>query len=315
MFTVYKITNNKNNKCYIGSSTRVLKRWQNHKSISQNPNHKSYNYPLYAAFRKYGINNFTFEIIKDDFDSISEMEEYEAAMIKYYNSIAPNGYNQTLFTNSNHIASENAQKHIQKISCKCAKVDANENILEKYSSYHEAARLNGKDGDDNASRVRAVCKGDLGSCFEGLYFRDLNENEEVVHQKIKRHKGKKAIIGININNPTEEIYFNSISEAAATLNTERKSISSCIQGSQRYSFVKGYIFRELDLYGNIVLNDIDIEERILEYEKRNPVINGERHSITEWCNIYNIKTNTVNARLRRGWDPVEAITTPVQGGE
>ena len=31
MFSVYKITNKINNKCYIGSSIRVEKRWKEHK--------------------------------------------------------------------------------------------------------------------------------------------------------------------------------------------------------------------------------------------------------------------------------------------
>ena len=38
-----------------------------------------------------------------------------------------------------------------------------------------------------------------------------------------------------------------------------------------------------------VKNNIDIDERISEYNKRNPIINGIRHDIPTWCNIYNIK--------------------------
>ena len=36
MFTVYKITNCINNKCYIGSSVRVKKRWKEHINCSKN---------------------------------------------------------------------------------------------------------------------------------------------------------------------------------------------------------------------------------------------------------------------------------------
>lgn len=169
------------------------------------------------------------------------MEEYEHKMIVFYNSLKPNGYNQTLATHSNNILSENCKKHIEKISCQCAKVDFNENIIEIYSSYHEAARKNGKDGDNEATQVRSVCKGIISSCFNGLYFRDLDKNKQVISKPIKYPHGRKAIIGININNPEEEIYFNSISEAAKILNTDRCSLSKCIQGIDRYSHVKGYI--------------------------------------------------------------------------
>ena len=95
MFVVYKITNLIENKCYIGSSVRVEKRWQQHINTSNNPNSSQYNYPLYEAFRQFGIKNFIFEIIADDFETIWEMEEYEQQMIDFYNSVKPNGYNQT----------------------------------------------------------------------------------------------------------------------------------------------------------------------------------------------------------------------------
>jgi hypothetical protein len=38
--------------------------------------HQSYNFPLQRAFRKYGINNFSFEIIEDNIslEDISEKE-------------------------------------------------------------------------------------------------------------------------------------------------------------------------------------------------------------------------------------------------
>lgn len=310
MFVVYKITNLKNNKCYIGSSIRVEKRWQQHKNASQNKNHLHYNYPLYQAFREDGIENFKFEILIDDFDSIWDMEEYEQQMIDKYDCLDPKGYNQTRATHSNNIMSENCQKHIQKISCKCAKVDINENIIEIYNSYHDAARKNGRDGDNEATKVRLVCKGDRASCFNGLYFRDLDENEKVISKPVKHSYGKKAIIGININNPEEEIYFDSISEAATKMGTDRSSLSKCIQGIDRYSNVKGYIWREIDIYGNIIEVEKTIEDRLNEYNETNPLINGERHNIKEWCSIFDLSTNSYYKRRKKGMDVVTALTTP-----
>ena len=86
MYSVYKITNLTNNKSYIGSSIRVETRWREHINCSQRLNDEKYNYPLYQAFRKYGIENFSFEILKDDFNSIEEMQQYEKDMILAYNS-------------------------------------------------------------------------------------------------------------------------------------------------------------------------------------------------------------------------------------
>lgn len=309
MFTVYKITNCINNKCYIGSSVRVKKRWKEHINCSKNENDKKYNYPLYRAFRKYGLENFTFEIIKDDFDSIEEMQDYKQSMIIYYNSLC-NGYNQTLNTHSN-IDSKNSQEHIKKSSKKCAKVDEKEKIIATYKSYHDAARQNGYDGDNYASNIRKVCKGKISS-LNGMFFRDLDENDNIIHIDFKKYKGKKRILGINVNSPDEEIYFESVTSAASFLKTDRGSISKCIKGNKRYSIIKGYILREIDLDGNIIQNEINIDDRIKEYQKRNPTINGIQHDIPTWCQIYNIKPATVNYRIRKGWDSVKAITTPVR---
>lgn len=89
MIGIYKITNNINNHCYIGQSRQIEKRWNNHKIASSNKNDKGYNYPLYKAFRKYGIDNFTFEIIEEC--AIEQLNDKEIYWINYYNP----EYNQT----------------------------------------------------------------------------------------------------------------------------------------------------------------------------------------------------------------------------
>ena len=92
MIGIYKITNKINNQCYIGQSLNIEKRWNNHKVASTNPSDSSYNYPLYRAFRKYGIDNFTFEILEEcEQKFLNDREEY---WINYFDSYK-NGYNQT----------------------------------------------------------------------------------------------------------------------------------------------------------------------------------------------------------------------------
>lgn len=245
MNTVYKITNKINQKSYIGSSTRVKKRWQQHKNDAFNSNNKKYNYPLYAAFRKYGIENFDFKILKNSIPSIKEMESYEQEMIKKYNSLCPNGYNQTIQTSSNTIASENTQKHIKKISKKCALVNKNNEILEIYPSYHAAARAQGWDGDNSATTVQRICKGKIHS-YNNLIFRLLDENNNIIIPLQQTRKRKTAIKGINKNNPEDIVYYESISEAARQEKIDRSSISKCLAGSTRYSHVGGRVWIKED---------------------------------------------------------------------
>lgn len=89
MIGIYKITNKINQNSYIGQSSNINKRWKNHIIASNNPNDKCYNYPLYRAFRKYGIENFSFEILEEC--SQNELNYKEIYWIKHFSPI----YNQT----------------------------------------------------------------------------------------------------------------------------------------------------------------------------------------------------------------------------
>lgn len=87
---VYKITNLINNHCYIGQSIYIEQRWRRHKSNINNANGEEYNYPLYRAIRKYGISNFSFEILEECLSS--QLNEREQFYISYYKP----EYNQTI---------------------------------------------------------------------------------------------------------------------------------------------------------------------------------------------------------------------------
>lgn len=307
MYSVYKITNLINNKCYIGSSIRVEKRWEQEKNNAFNSNAPSYNYPLSQAFRKYGLENFKFEILKNNFNNVEEMQQYEHDMILQFNALNY-GYNQTDYTKNILQDPILRKKILEERSQKCALVDLDETILEVYPSYNEASRKN-FNTSDYATKIRKICLGQSSS-INNLIFRMLDENNQVVSQPILSYKNRKSIIGIDPTIAQQNIYFNSILEAAQSLKVDRSSIQKCLKGEERYSIVGGYIFREIDKNGNIINNSIDINEKIKEYEKTNPIINGEQHNITDWCKIYNISTNCYYKRLKKGWSIIDAITTP-----
>lgn len=90
MIGIYKITNILNNNSYIGLSTHIEDRWNYHKSLyNQN---REQNKTLYQAFKKYGIENFTFEIIEEcSPEELSEKEKYYINLYDTYH----NGYNMT----------------------------------------------------------------------------------------------------------------------------------------------------------------------------------------------------------------------------
>ncbi len=88
MVGIYKIENLINGKCYIGQSIDITRRWRQHRS-----DYKDGTVSLYQAIKKYGLNNFSFEIIEEC--SVDELDNREIYWIEYYNSYN-NGYNETL---------------------------------------------------------------------------------------------------------------------------------------------------------------------------------------------------------------------------
>ena len=87
---IYKITNKISKKCYIGETTEENpeERWKRHKyAISKGVGCPA----LRNAVIKYGIENFTFEVLIICFDE--NRYDHEKEYIKKYNSVVPNGYN------------------------------------------------------------------------------------------------------------------------------------------------------------------------------------------------------------------------------
>ena len=94
MLGIYKITNLINGKSYIGKSSNIIGRWEYHKTRYNNV--KEWNKSLYSAFRKYGLDNFSFEILEEMDEQYykkfgNNREEY---WILYYDTYTQ-GYNET----------------------------------------------------------------------------------------------------------------------------------------------------------------------------------------------------------------------------
>ena len=92
---IYCYTNLMNNKKYVGQTNNIERRKKQHIQDSiHNHNEARYNQIFHQAIRKYGIDNFKFEILEEciDRNSANKQENY---WINKLNSMAPNGYNNS----------------------------------------------------------------------------------------------------------------------------------------------------------------------------------------------------------------------------
>lgn len=87
MGCIYKIENKINGMVYIGQSINVHRRWNEERCGKTNKH-------LSRALKKYGVENFLFEVIEECEDA--NMNEREKLYIKYYQSSNKSkGYNKT----------------------------------------------------------------------------------------------------------------------------------------------------------------------------------------------------------------------------
>lgn len=93
MYYAYLITNNVNNKVYIGITINPRERWLRHQSNARCESFKrgkgTY---LYNSMRKHGIENFTFEVVKE-FINKSDCCTYEENTIAFFRENAISNYN------------------------------------------------------------------------------------------------------------------------------------------------------------------------------------------------------------------------------
>lgn len=86
---IYKIENKINGKIYIGQSVDIKKRWSRHKRSAKNELEEKY--PIHYAILKYGLDNFSFDVVEEC--DVSVIDERELYYISFYDSMIPKGYN------------------------------------------------------------------------------------------------------------------------------------------------------------------------------------------------------------------------------
>lgn len=231
---IYKITNLVNNKCYIGQTIRsVEKRWSEHK-YSVKSNYYNFDHSiLHKALKKYGIDNFSVEIL-EKVNTLEELDEKERFYITKFDSLSPNGYNTETGGNKNKKLSFITISKI-KLTRKRKPVIAT-NLITKEETFYNSILETRKDGFWD-KEVKECCDNVI-DMYKGFSFRYANEDPKNV--KFREVKRKSIpIIGTNIDTNEVKIYT-SISQAGKD-GFDRKSIKLCLDKIQKQH--KNYIWK------------------------------------------------------------------------
>lgn len=211
---IYKITNIISKKFYIGETKKINPelRWNEHKRKIE----KGIGCPaLQDAVRKYGIDNFRFEILIICFDE--DRYKLEIEYIQKYNSIVPNGYN---LTKGGEGGGFYGKKH------------SNETIKKISETFKQKYILNPELKQQISERQTIV----MSSNVNRNKVKESIKNSNIFNN-LKKEKGKGGFSKIKViqydlyNNYINT--YQSISDASKSNNIDCRSISKNINGKQK----------------------------------------------------------------------------------
>lgn len=233
---IYKAQNLINNKIYIGQTVLNL---ETRKRQHINAWRYGKTYPFALAIKKYGIENFSWEIIfEDDFVTIEELNDKESYYIKMYNSsVDGHGYNLRA-CGENKFLSEETKLKISEAQRgeknhmygKTGALNPTSKRVKNittgvvYDSASECSRIEGL----QLSHICSVCRGDRGSTG-GFVFRYINSSGDIIEPSCSSNIKSRPVRNID----TGEC-FNSAAEAEKYyLGKSYGGVSRVCQGSRK----------------------------------------------------------------------------------
>jgi group I intron endonuclease len=220
---IYKVTNTKNGKIYIGQTReeKVETRWNDHRSG------RGHAPLLKNSISKWGIDIFNFEVVHDVPNE--ELNSREIEEISINNCISPNGYNIKK-GGDNHEVHEDTRRKISEST-----------RGEKHWNFGR------KEPSDVCRRKSESLKGNKNPNF-GKITPDSTKKLISLALSGENNKNFGKFGGLHNRSKKVEqlqngtwVFYSSIAEAAQQTNTSRDGISKCCNGTIKYS--GGYKWR------------------------------------------------------------------------
>lgn len=266
---IYKVTNIVDGKSYIGQTIRSMnERKKDHINKALNQNSKT---EFHESLRKYGTHCFVWVEI-DTAKNINELNKKEQFWIKFYNTIAPNGYNLMIggFNKKMHELSKAKMSNALKkhLWIKVYKYNLE---LKLQCVFENIKELKEK---ENIIYVPYKTKRNEFNCFERNGFIYSLDNDKEKIKKFSEEIKRKQIVHFDKQGKQIQIFKN-VYQASISLNIVDPVIYSICEGK-----TKRMMNDEFFLYFENV-NEKNINERLnfeRYYQKKKIVqkkLNGE----------------------------------------
>lgn len=213
MIGIYKITNLINGHCYIGQSIDIMRRWKTHINGAVRATSRSYKYPLQKAIRKYGVENFNFEIL-----CVCSKSELIYKEQFYYDLYKPE-YNQ-IYPNENPVLNAEIETRRQAIF----KTNAYKSKCSKTPSLETRKRIS--DGVKNSlAHKKAHNTHEYKQKMYKIRQRGLRKNKPVVlyNKRVRLTFSSMSDCAKWLDSHTEYTSKNKVSKIKAVCDGERKS--------------------------------------------------------------------------------------------
>ena len=232
-YYIYKVTNKKNQKSYIGRTENFGRRVSQH--ISHMNSEKS---EFHNALKKHGLDSFVWEVIKIT-NNYKKSIECEKKAIELYDTIFPNGYNVTFNNGGAPIVKNIVGLTLEGEFVK--KYDYLSKVIEDGFNIHSVKRSLISDTNHAKNHI---------FMFEDDYIK--NGAKKYI---VKENKQEKKIIQCDLKG-NFICEHKSIAEAARVTQSSRTSIINVLK--HKYKSANGYIF----VYENeFPINDISLYKK------------------------------------------------------
>ena len=238
---IYMYTNKINGKRYVGQAVDFNRRHKQHISSSYNKKNKyQYNLPFHCAIRKYGLDNFEVEILKENLNTQCLLNLYECYYIKKFNLLCKNrkGYNISNGGSNGNPMSGKTDEEIKQWNKKKSESMKGKLVGENHPMY--GVHMCGKDAPMYGKYHTEETKQKQSEAHKGKIFSEEHKQKLSEAKKGKNHPRAKRVAQYDKQGNLIKIW-DCIAQIEEELGIAHTHISNCCRGKGKSA--GGYIWK------------------------------------------------------------------------